>query len=193
MATPTPASETKAAKSSFIHLHTHSHYSLLNALPKVDQLVDEAKKYGMHAIALTDAGNMYGIIEFYKECKKAGIKPILGVDAYVAARGRADMQAGVDNRRTRLVHLAENNEVYSKPRIDHELMEKYAHGMIAIAPSFSSEISQALRNRDVIKAREHIAFYKRVFKDFYIEITRHPEIDGHESLMQELIKIAKET
>ena len=103
---------TPAAKSRFVHLHTHSHYSLLNALPKVDQLVDEAKKYGMSALALTDAGNMYGTIEFYKECQKAKIKPIIGVDAYVAARTRTDMQAGVDNRRTRLVLLAKNMTGY---------------------------------------------------------------------------------
>ena len=122
--------------SKFIHLHTHSHYSLLNALPKVEDLVEEAKKYGMPALALTDAGNMYGTIEFYKECKKAGIKPIIGVDAYVAARSRTDMQAGIDNRRSRLILLAKDvvgyknlikivtrsylEGFYYKPRIDHE-------------------------------------------------------------------------
>jgi len=212
--------------SSFVHLHTHSHYSLLSALPKIEDLVAEAKKYHMPALALTDAGNMYGAIEFYKECKKAGIKPILGVDFYVAARKRTDMQAGVDNRRTRLVLLAKDlvgyrnliklvtasylEGFYYKPRIDHELLEKYAGGdgsgasnaggLIAIAPSFSSEISQAVKNHDIAKARELIAFYTRVFnsekksagENFYIEITRHPEIEGHEALMQELIKLARE-
>ncbi len=195
----------------FIHLHTHSHYSLLNALPKIEELVAEAKKYSMPALALTDAGNMYGTIEFYKECKKAGIKPIIGVDAYVAVRGRADMQAGVDNRRSRLVLLAKDltgyqnliklvtrsnlEGFYYKPRIDHELIEEYAAGLIAIAPSFSSEITQAIKNHNVVKARELIEFYKRVYQaeNFYIEITRHPEISGHEALMQELIKIARET
>jgi DNA polymerase-3 subunit alpha len=203
--------------SSFVHLHTHSHYSLLSALPKIEDLVAEAKKYHMPALALTDAGNMYGAIEFYKECKKAGIKPILGVDFYVAARGRGDMQAGVDNRRTRLVLLAKDlvgyrnliklvtasylEGFYYKPRIDHELLEKYSAGLIAIAPSFSSEISQVVKNHDIAKARELIAFYTRVFngekksagENFYIEITRHPEIEGHEALMQELIKLARET
>ena len=212
--------------SSFVHLHTHSHYSLLSALPKIEDLVAEAKKYHMPSLALTDAGNMYGAIEFYKECKKAGVKPILGVDFYVAARGRSDMQAGVDNRRTRLVLLAKDlvgyrnliklvtasylEGFYYKPRIDHELLEKYAGGdgsgasnaggLIAIAPSFSSEISQAVKNHDIAKARELIAFYTRVFnsekksagENFYIEITRHPEIEGHEALMQELIKLARE-
>jgi DNA polymerase-3 subunit alpha len=203
--------------SSFVHLHTHSHYSLLSALPKIEDLVAEAKKNHMPSLALTDAGNMYGAIEFYKECKKAGIKPILGVDFYVAARGRTDMQAGVDNRRTRLVLLAKDlvgyrnliklvtasylEGFYYKPRIDHELLEKYSNGLIAISPSFSSEISQAVKNHDIAKARELIAFYTRVFngekksagENFYIEITRHPEIEGHEALMQELIKLARET
>jgi DNA polymerase-3 subunit alpha len=196
--------------SRFIHLHTHSHYSLLNALPKVDELVEEAKKYGMPALALTDAGNLYGAIEFYKDCKKAGVKPIIGVDAYLAVRTRTDQQAGVDNRRHRLILLAKDTAgyhnlmklvtqsflegFYYKPRIDHELIEKYAAGLVCIASSFSSDIAQALKMHNLVKARELITFYKRVFNDnFYIEITRHPEMDGHEALMQELIKLARET
>ncbi|MFZ3019898.1 MAG: PHP domain-containing protein, partial [Minisyncoccia bacterium] len=85
--------------SKFSHLHTHSHYSLLQALPKIPDLVARAKKYGMPALALTDAGNMYGTIEFFKECKSAGIKPIIGVDFYKSLRTRTDKQAGVDNTR----------------------------------------------------------------------------------------------
>lgn len=196
--------------SRFVHLHTHSHYSLLNALPKIDDLVDEAKKYGMKSLALTDAGNMYGAIEFYKQCTKKEIKPIIGVDAYVAARTRKDMQAGVDSRRTRLVLLAKDftgyqnliklvtfshtEGFYYKPRIDRELISKYHEGLICIAPSFSSEISQALKSRDIEKAKEIISFYKENFgADFYLEITRHPEIDGHEALMNQLIKLGHET
>ncbi|MDE2188470.1 MAG: DNA polymerase III subunit alpha [Patescibacteria group bacterium] len=241
--------------SRFTHLHTHSHYSLLNALPKVDELVKAAKSDGMTALALTDAGNMYGTIEFYKDCKKAEIKPIIGVDFYVAVRTRHDMQTGVDNRRTRLVLLAKDltgyknliqlvtrshlDGFYYKPRIDHELLEMYHDGLIAIAPSFSSDIAQAVRNKDLEKARLLINDYKKIFQvesrnikaeadtssegpfavrrhenerggsppptrvprrnvsveasNFYIEITRHPEIDGHEELMQSLIKLARET
>src|SRR3989344_1208459 len=96
----------------FIHLHTHSHYSLLNALQKIPELVEAAKKDGMEALALTDNGNLYGAIEFYKECKKAGIKPIIGVDAYVSIRTRHDKQAGIDNIRTRLILLAKNEAGY---------------------------------------------------------------------------------
>ena len=196
--------------SRFIHLHTHSHYSLLNALPKVEDLIDEAKKYGMSAIALTDAGNLYGAIEFYKECKKAGVKSIIGVDAYLAVRTRTDMQAGVDNRRHRLVLLAKNmagyhnlmklitqsylEGFYYKPRVDHELLEKYHEGIICLASAGTSDIAGALKMHNLVKARELITFYKRVFaEDFYIEISRHPEIDGHETLMQELVKLARET
>jgi DNA polymerase-3 subunit alpha len=196
--------------SPFTHLHTHSHFSLLNALPKIDELVSAAKKDGMDTLALTDAGNMYGAIDFYKECKKAGIKPILGVDFYVAVRTRKDVQAGVDNRRNRLVLLAKNETGYKnliqlvtksylegfyyKPRIDRELLEAHHDGLIAIAPSFSSDIAQAVKNRDLEKARLLINDYKKIFENnFYLEITRHPEIDGHEELIKNLIELAKET
>ncbi len=197
--------------SRFIHLHTHSHYSLLNALPKIDELVGKAREFDMHALALTDAGNLYGAIEFYKTCKKKGIKPILGVDFYVALRTRKDMQAGIDNRRNRLLLLAKNYEGYKnliklvtdsylegfyyKPRIDRELIEKYSGDLVCIAPSFSSDISQAVKAKNIEKAKELIAYYKKVYgeSNFFIEITRHPEIQGHEGLMQQLIKLARET
>lgn len=195
----------------FIHLHTHSHYSLLNALPKIDEILDEAKKYNMDSLALTDAGNLYGAVEFYKTAKKKGIKPILGVDFYVAVRNRKDMQAGIDNRRSRLVLLAKNyggyknlvklvtdsnfEGYYYKPRIDHELIEKYNADLICISPSFSSEISQAIKSKNIEKAKELIEFYKKIYsaENFFIEITRHPEIQGHEGLMQQLIKLSQET
>src|SRR3989344_1511574 len=98
--------------SRFIHLHTHSHYSFLQALPKVDELVEKARKEGMGALALTDAGNMHGAIEFYKACVNAGIKPILGVDAYLAPRSRHDREPNFNARRSRILLLAENNEGY---------------------------------------------------------------------------------
>ena len=91
--------------SDFTHLHVHSHYSLLNALPKIPDLVAAAKEFGMEALALTDNGNLYAAIEFYKECKSAGLKPIIGVDFYVAVRTRNDREPGIDNRRHRLDKL----------------------------------------------------------------------------------------
>ncbi|MEK7641794.1 MAG: DNA polymerase III subunit alpha [Patescibacteria group bacterium] len=194
--------------SRFAHLHSHSHYSLLAALPKIDDLVGEAKKLNMEALALTDNGNLYGAIEFYKACKAKGIKPIIGVDFFVAVRSRKDMQAGVDNRRSRLVLLAMNETGYKnlvqlvtkshlegfyyKPRIDRELLELHNEGLIAISPSFSGEIAQSLNSRNQDKAKEVAAFYKKVFDDrLYIEITRHPEIDGHETNMKTLLNFAK--
>ncbi|MDD5165116.1 MAG: DNA polymerase III subunit alpha [Candidatus Pacebacteria bacterium] len=194
--------------SRFSHLHTHSHYSLLSALPKVDELVDKAVEFGMKALALTDAGNLYGAIEFFKAAKKAEIKPIIGVDFFMAVRGRKDMQAGIDNRRTRLVLLAMNETgyrnlvhlvtlshlegFYYKPRIDRELLEKYYEGLICISPSFSGDIVQALKGRNQDKAKEIAEWYKKVFGDrLYIEITHHPEMDGHEANMATLASFAK--
>ncbi|OHA90997.1 MAG: hypothetical protein A2665_02935 [Candidatus Zambryskibacteria bacterium RIFCSPHIGHO2_01_FULL_46_30] len=135
--------------SKFVHLHTHSHYSLLEALPKIADLVKKASLSDMNSLALTDSGNLYGAIEFYKECKEQNIKPIIGVDFYVALRTRGDKEARVDNEQSRLVLLAENNlgyknllklvtdsyleGFYYKPRIDRELLEKYNDGLIAIS------------------------------------------------------------
>ena len=135
--------------SRFVHLHTHSHYSLLEALPKIPDLVKKARLSNMDSLALTDSGNLYGAIEFYKECRAQGIKPIIGVDFYVALRTRLDKEVRIDHERSRLVLLAENNigyknliklvtasyleGFYYKPRIDRELLEKYHEGLIAIA------------------------------------------------------------
>jgi DNA polymerase-3 subunit alpha len=205
--------------SKFTHLHTHSHYSLLNALPKIDELVDAAKKDGMDALALTDNCNLYGAIEFYQTCRKKGVKPIIGIDAYVAFRSRKDKEAGIDKQRYRLVLLAKNDAGYKnliklvtdahlegfyyKPRIDREILEKYSEGLIAVAPSFSSDIMDSLKTAHIEQAKERLAWYKKVFPgtksnteeepDFYFEITHHPEIRGHEENMKKLVAFAKET
>lgn len=200
----------------FVHLHTHSHYSLLNALPKIDALIAEAKKNKMTALALTDNCNLYGAIEFYKSCKKKEIKPIIGIDAYVAYRSRLDKQSGIDKDRYRLVLLAENDigyknliklvtlahleGFYYKPRIDRELLEKYHEGLIAIAPSFSSDILKSLQLSNMDQAMERLDWYKKTFgnntagdPNFFIEITHHPEIKGHEENMSKLVTFAKQT
>jgi len=193
----------------FVHLHTHSHYSLLNALPKIKELVGTAKEHGANAIALTDNGNMYGAIEFYQACKKAEIKPILGIDAFVAVRTRFDKQAGVDNRRTRLVLLAENNAGYKnliklvtkshlegfyyRPRVDKDLLTEHAEGLIALISMSQSDVSQALTNHDTDKARELLKWYQEVYKDkCYLEITHHPEIENHMDTVKRTIDLAKE-
>ena len=138
-------------KADFVHLHTHSHYSLLEALPKIPELVKAAKGDGQTALALTDNGNMYGTIEFYKECKEQGIKPILGVDFFVAPRTRHDKEHRTDELPTRLVLIAKNETGYHnliylvtksflegfhlRPRIDRELIEKHREGLICIMPT----------------------------------------------------------
>jgi len=180
----------------FVHLHTHSHFSLLSALPKIPELVAAAKADGMHAIALTDLGNLYGAIEFYKECRAQGIKPIIGVEAYTAARTRTDRQSGIDNRRGRLLLLAENltgyknllklvtashlEGFYYRPRVDHELLKKYSDGLIAISPGYGGDISVALKNKNRERAEEIAHFYLDCFghDNFFIEITHQSEVKG---------------
>lgn len=201
----------KAMTSKFIHLHTHSHYSLLQALPKIPELVSAAKDAGMNALALTDNGNLYGAIEFYQKCQKEDIKPIIGVDFYVALRTRHDKESGIDNRRYRLVLLAENETGYKnliklvtdshiegfyyKPRIDHELMKRYSEGLIAILPSFTSEVAAPLKLDDTSGAQEKIEEYKNIYEgdNVYLEITHHPEIDGHQDLQDKIKQLAKST
>ncbi|MBI5133917.1 MAG: DNA polymerase III subunit alpha [Candidatus Taylorbacteria bacterium] len=194
--------------SRFIHLHTHSHYSLLAALPKIEDLVKAAKADGAPALALTDNGNLYGAIEFYKECKKAGIKPIIGVDFYVAPRTRKDKQSGIDSRRTRLILLAKDYQGYKnliqlvtksylegfyyKPRIDRELIEAHKDGLIAITSAFSGDLTLALQGNDISKAAEIAEGYKKIFgSDYYLEITHHPDIDDHDTLMERTKAVAK--
>ena len=198
----------KSEPAKFIHLHTHSHYSLLTALPKIKDLVNAAVRANMPALALTDNGNMYGALEFYKECKRVGIKPIIGVDLFVAARNRFDKEAHIDNKRARLILLAKNQDGYKnllklvtyshlegfyyKPRVDKELLEKYSNGLIAILPSFSAETSIALKSKDAKKTKEVSEWYKKIFGDenIYLEITHHPEIDGHKKLQEQIKKLS---
>ena len=165
----------------------------------------------MKSLALTDSGNLYGAIEFYKKCREHGIKPIIGIDGYLALRTRHDKEARVDNLRSRIVLLAENmtgyknllklasvsylEGFYYKPRLDHEILETYNSGLIVISPSFSGEIAKALAGGDRGRALELVNWYKKTFghEKFYIEITHHPEIAGHEERMKKLVEFARET
>ncbi|MDO8471208.1 MAG: DNA polymerase III subunit alpha, partial [bacterium] len=172
--------------SRFVHLRTHSHYSLLEALPKIPDLVKKAYLSGMTSLALTDSGNLYGAIEFYKECKKQGIKPIIGVDFYVAKRGRKDKEARIDNEFTRLVLLAENNigylnllklvtdsyleGFYYKPRIDRELLEKYNDGLIAIA-------KEEKYYKEIFTDRFYLESSLAIYDVYYLEPTDQPALN----------------
>ncbi len=195
--------------SRFIHLHTHSHYSFLQALPKVDELVEKAKKEGMDALALTDAGNMHGAIEFYKAALSEGIKPILGVDLYLATSSRFEPDQNVGGRRSRLVLLAETNEGYKnllalvtkswtegfieRPRIDRELLRVHARGIIAILPSFASDVSHLLRAGDANGAAASLEEFKSIFgaDNLFLELTHHPKVPGHEALMGKVMALGK--
>ncbi|MBI2610844.1 DNA polymerase III subunit alpha [Candidatus Kaiserbacteria bacterium] len=192
----------------FVHLHTHSHYSLLEALPKIPELVAAAAKDGQKALALTDNGNLYGAIEFYKECNENSIKPIIGVDFHVAPRSRAQKEHRVDDQTSRLVLLAKNETgyrnliqlvskahlegFYYRPRIDRELIEKFREGLIAILPSYGGEHAHAIRHGSAAYAEEIMHWFNMLFgEDCYAEITRHPEIVEHEEQMQDIVARAK--
>ena len=194
--------------SRFIHLHTHSHYSFLQALPKVDELVEKARKEGMDALALTDAGNMHGAIEFYKAATNAGVKPILGVDAYLAPRSRHEKDPNIDAKRSRIVLLAKTNQGYTnllalvtkswtegffeRPRIDKELLREHGRGIIALLPSFAGDVAQCLRAGDPDGAAAALAEFKNIFgsENVFLEITHHPKVAGHEELQQQIVALA---
>jgi len=165
----------------------------------------------MDALALTDGGNMHGAIEFYKAATKEGIKPILGVDAYLAPRSRHDRDPNIDSKRSRIVLLAENNNGYKnllvlvtkswkegffeRPRLDKELLREYSSNIIAIIPSFSGDIAQLLKNGDENGASAAIAEFKEIFGagNVFLEITHHPHVRGHEEIMKKIIEISKTT
>jgi len=190
----------------FIHLHTHSHYSFLEALPKVPELVKAAKDQGMDALGLTDAGNMHGAIEFYQKAHKAGVNPIFGVDAYVASRSRTDMN---DTKRSRLVLLAKDNAGYKnlmrlvtrsflegfldKPRMDKEILREHKDGLIAIIPSFAGDVAQALKSGDQNGAAASLAEYVSIFgaDNLYLEISHHPKVEGHRERMLKIRELAE--
>lgn len=194
----------------FVHLHTHSHYSLLEALPKIDELLAAAKADGQEVLALTDTGNLYAAIEFYKEAKKTGVKPIIGTDIAIAPRTRNDREHGKDDRASRIVLLAKNETGYKnllklvsrahmegfhfQARADRELLEQYAEGLIAILPAYHGEPATDLRDGQKEKARESYAWYVSIFGgDVYQEITRHPESTSHEKAMHALSAFARES
>ena len=190
-------------------LNIHSHYSLLSALPKIPDLVAHAKKSGCTALALTDNGNLYGAIEFYKECLKKDLKPIIGIHTYLALRSRTDKQTGVDNRRHRLILLAKNETgyrnllklssraylegFYYKPRIDRELLSEYAAGLIAIAPAFDSDIRSLISTHDNEALEARLRYYTDMFgpDGFYLEVSRHPQIEGHDDVMRQIVELGK--
>lgn len=194
----------------FIHLHTHSHYSLLDGLSKLDKMVALAKEYNMPAVGLTDHGAMYGAIDFYQTAMNAGIKPIIGVETYVAFRTRHDKEPGIDNKNYHLTLLAKNNAGYQnlirlvtlahtegyyyKPRVDKDLLRMYSDGIIALSGCFGGELSRALRSRDHDRAVAIAREYQEIFgkENYFIEIMHKPEIEGHDEVENALVSLARE-
>lgn len=195
----------------FIHLHTHSHYSLLDGLSKVEDLVALAKKYNMSAMAITDHGNMYGAIDFYKTAKKAGIKPIIGVEAYMTAGSRLDKttEAGGTKRYYHLTLLAKNLQGYKnliklvtianlegyyyKPRMDKEILRKHSEGIIALSGCLGGELSQTVMKGDMDKADQLVKEYQDIFgkENYFIEVQVHPSVENDKEVRENLIKLAR--
>lgn len=197
----------------FVHLHVHSHYSLLDGMSKVEDLVKKAKEFGMTALALTDHGAMYGAIDFYKECKNAGIKPIVGCEVYVANRTRFDRDPTIDTKRYHLTLLARNNTGYKglmklvskanlegfyyKPRIDRELLKQYGDGLIILSGCPGSEFIYYIREKYFDKAKELLQFYCDVAgrEHVFVEIMNHPEapdVDWYQAIIPDIVRIAQE-
>lgn len=195
---------------SFVHLHNHTCYSLLDGASKIPELVQQAKEQGMQALAITDHGVMYGVIEFYKEAKKAGIKPIIGCEVYVARRSRWDKVAGLDDSPYHLVLLAENQEGYQnliklvsaawlegfyyKPRVDKELLRKYHKGLIALSACLAGEVPALLLEGKEEEARAAALDYQDIFgmHNFYLELQDHGLAEQRKA-NSALLRIARET
>ena len=195
---------------SFVHLHVHSEYSLLDGACRISRLVDRAKENGANAVAVTDHGNMYGAIDFYKEATKKGIKPIIGCEVYMATRSRFDKTTEYDRHNYHLVLLCENNTgyqnliklvskswtegFYGKPRIDKELLEKHHEGLICLSACLAGEIPQKLLHGDYTKARELTNYFNNLFGkgNFFLEIQNH-KIKEQLIVLPQLIQLSEET
>ncbi len=193
----------------FTHLHIHSHYSLLDGLTKVDELVKRAKEIGLDSVALTDHGVLYGAVEFYKAAKKAGIKPILGVEAYIAPRDRFSKENG--ERYHHLVLLAENDTgwknliklvskahlegYYYKPRMDKDLLREHHEGLIALSACLGGEVAQNLLNGRYDDAKAAAFEYQEIFGkgNYFIEIQKHSGIPESEKVEPLIVQLSQDT
>ncbi|RKY74170.1 MAG: DNA polymerase III subunit alpha [Candidatus Latescibacterota bacterium] len=196
---------------SFVHLHNHTMYSLLDGALRIDEMVKVAKGWGMPALAITDHGNMFGAIEFYRKAQKAGLKPIIGCEVYVAIEGRFKRQAawGIADGATHLVLLARNNRGYQNlmklvskgylegfyyhPRVDKELLQEHHDGLIALSGCIKGEIAHLILNGNLKKARHAAEEYNSIFGqgNFYLELQRHG-IEEEEKVNQYLIQFSRE-
>lgn len=205
----------KLSAADFVHLHNHTQYSLLDGLSKVPALLNYVQEKGMPAVAMTDHGTLSGTIEFYEEALKHEVKPIIGMETYVAARKHTDKDPAKDKPNYHLILLAMNNTgyrnlmrlsttanldgMYYRPRIDHELLEKFNEGLIVLSGCIGGEVGDNLRQGQYAKAKEIAKWYKKVFGDrYYIELQDHGHSDHpsnwHEqtTVNEHLMKLADE-
>lgn len=191
----------------FVHLHVHSEYSLLDGACKLDELIDKVKSMGQKAVAVTDHGNMYGSIAFYKKAMVAGIKPVIGCEVYIAPESRFEKSSSVNGGYYHLILLCKDNNgyrnlvrlvtaaslegFYKKPRIDFELLEKYHEGLICMSACLAGELPQALLDNDVKRAENIALKYQKLFgEDYYIELQDHG-ILRQKRILPLLVDIAK--
>jgi len=193
---------------SFVHLHVHSQYSLLDGFSNIKKLINRTKELGMPAVALTDHGSMYGVIEFFNAAQAAGVKPIIGLEGYMASRRMHDRDARLDKQSHHLLLLAENQTGYRNllkiasaaqtegfyyyPRIDHEFLEHHSEGLIATSGCMSAEIPRAIREKGPEEARRLMDWYYEVFgpENFYLELQQH-DIPELQTINRALLQLGK--
>ena len=195
--------------SDFVHLHTHTEFSLLDGLAKIPDLLERTKQLGMDSLAITDHGSMYGVIKFFLKAKEAGVKPIIGVEAYQAGRSRFDKQAGIDSDQYHLVLLAENNTgyhnlmklvthanlegYYYKPRIDMQVLADHSEGLIGLSGCLNGEIPHLLTTQQPDLAEKKAREFMEIFgKDrFYLELQQHPKIPQQQEANEKIIELSR--
>ncbi|MFC1629871.1 DNA polymerase III subunit alpha [Patescibacteria group bacterium] len=193
----------------FTHLHVHSHYSLLDGLSKINELLDYVKELGMDSVALTDHGVLYGAVEFYKEAQKRGIKPIIGSEVYLAYEGMNQKRPNIDDKRYHLVLLVKNEQGYKnlvklitkahlegfyyRPRVDEELLEKHSSGLVALSACLQGKIPRLVLDKKIKQAEELALKYQDIFGkgNFYLELQHHPGIPQQAKINKALIEISK--
>ncbi len=193
---------------SFVHLHNHSEYSLLDGMCRIKDLIAKAQEYNMPAVALTDHGALYGAFKFYIAAKDAGIKPIIGCELYKAKGKASEKGEGDEKGYNHLLVLAKNvtgyqnllklvtlsnlEGFYYKPRVDWDLLEKYGEGLIVTSGCLAGEIPQLLQEDQEIKAEAALKRYLKIFgEDFYMELQRHPQLEIQEEVNQKIVKLAR--